>query len=145
MDQALFQIFNQSGVDVPFSGVQLQNIVKLLQEHEQRNFSCVEVVFVGDNEILEMNRKYLGHDHLTDIITFPYHEENSASAEGTLFCCATQIKRQSTYYGTTYENEVLRVVIHGLLHLIGYDDRSYNQRGQMQSLENKYITLYQDL
>ncbi len=145
MDSGSFQIFNECGDDVPFTGEMLKRIVEMIQKHEHRNFSQVEVVFVGDSKILEMNREYLGHDYLTDIITFPYHIHNddNSPVEGTLYCCAPQIRRQSDDYGTTYDSEVLRVVIHGLLHLIGYDDRSDSQRIHMQALENKYITLFQ--
>ncbi|TVQ69717.1 MAG: rRNA maturation RNase YbeY [Balneolaceae bacterium] len=121
----------------------LRCLIDLVHEHEKRNFLHVEVVFVNDMEILEMNRRYLGHDHVTDIITFPYHE-NDDPVEGTLFCCAPQIRRQSEEIGVTFDTEVLRIVIHGLLHLVGYDDETEAQRNHMHSLENKYIRLYLD-
>ncbi len=136
-------MFNQTDENIPFSGNQLRRLIDLFHEHEKRNFLRVEVVFVDDSEILEMNRRYLGHDHVTDIITFPYHE-NDEPLEGTLFCCAPQIRRQSEELDVTFDTEVLRIVIHGLLHLIGYNDKTEAQRSHMHSLENKYITLYRD-
>ncbi len=139
-----FQIFNHCGFEVTFSAEQLGRTIELLQEHENRNFLHVEVVFVDEKRILDLNRQYLGHDYVTDIITFAYHEESSFPVEGTLFCCAPQIRRQSEEYGSTYETEVLRVVIHGLLHLIGYNDHTVSQKREMTSLEDKYIKLLQD-
>lgn len=143
MNPVSIEIFNESDEIIPFSEGQFQHVVLLVQKQEKRNFLHVEVVFVNDPEILEMNRRYLGHDHVTDIITFPYHEENEP-VEGTLYCCAPEIRRQSTELGTPYDEEVLRVVIHGLLHLVGHDDSTDSQRTRMRSLEDKYITIYRD-
>lgn len=142
MSTASFHVFNDSHDDIPFDRKQLIKIIDLLEKHEVRNFANIEVVFVRDSVILELNREYLGHDYITDIITFPYHEVN-APVEGTLFCCAPQIRRQSNEIGSEYETEILRVVIHGLLHLVGYNDSTDHQREYMQTLENKYITLLQ--
>ncbi len=143
MNPLSFEIFNQTDENIPFSGDQLRRLIALVQEYEKRNFLHVEVVFVDDSDILEMNRRYLGHDYVTDIITFPYHE-NDDPVEGTLFCCAPQIRRQSEELDVAFDTEVLRIVIHGLLHLVGYDDETDSQRSHMHSLENKYITLYLD-
>lgn len=143
MNPVSIEIFNESDEIIPFSHGQLQHVVLLIQKQEKRNFLCLEVVFVNNTEILEMNRHYLGHDHVTDIITFPYHEDNEP-VEGTLYCCAPEIRRQSNELGTPYDEEVLRVVIHGLLHLVGHNDKTESQRTIMRSLENKYITLYRD-
>ncbi len=144
MHSESFQFYNHSGIEIPFSAEQLKRTIVILQKHENRNYSYVELVFVDEKKILDLNRQYLGHDYLTDIITFTYHGDSSISVEGTLFCCGPQIKRQSDEYGTAYETEVLRVVIHGLLHLIGYDDRTVNQKREMTSLEDRYIKLYRD-
>ncbi len=143
MNPVSIEIFNESDEIIPFSEGQFQHVVLLVQKQEKRNFLHVEVVFVNEPEILEMNRRYLGHDHVTDIITFPYHEENEP-VEGTLYCCAPEIRRQSIELGTPYDEEVLRVVIHGLLHLVGHDDSTDSQRTRMRSLEDKYITIYRD-
>lgn len=144
MTQNSYQVFNENETEVPFNTERLGEIIKLLEGHETCRFIMVEVVFVGKEEILRINREYLGHDYYTDIITFPY-EEDASKIEATLYCCASQIKRQSTEHHVTFENEVLRVVIHGLLHLAGYDDRTERSRMSMHELENKYINrLYQD-
>ncbi len=143
MNKGTFEIFNQTAESIPFGKEELVYVIELIQERESRNFYRVEVVFVDDNEILEINSRYLGHDYVTDIITFPYHDDN-APVEGTLFCCITQIKRQSQELNTRFKTEVLRVVIHGLLHLVGHVDTTDFQRDQMHALENKYIKFFQD-
>ncbi len=143
MNPVSFEVFNQTDENIPFSGDQLRRLIDLVHEHEKRNFLHVEVVFVDDTEIQDMNRRYLGHSHVTDIITFPYHE-NDEPVEGTLFCCVPQIRRQSEELDVIFDTELLRIVIHGLLHLVGYDDEAETQRNHMHALENKYITLYLD-
>ena len=137
-----YHIFNESGIHIPFDEEQLVRVIHYIQNHESCHFVTVEVVFVKDQDILQINRTYLNHNDITDIITFPWHDESSLP-EGTLYCCATQIQRQSEEYEVPFKTEILRIVIHGLLHLVGYDDQTEEQRRQMHILENKYITLYQ--
>ncbi len=142
-DKSSYQIFNESGVSVPVDKAGLKTVIGHLEEGESCRFHLVEVVYVDNDEILRINNTYLGHDYVTDIITFPYEESNE-QIEGTLFCCATQIRQQSIEYGVTYENETLRVLIHGLLHLVGYDDQNEADRTTMRNRENKYLRLYRD-
>ncbi len=134
-----YRIYNESGIEVPFDKEKLICIIRNIETYENCRYQDIEVVFVGDEQIRQWNQIWLGHDYVTDIITFPYHE-NSSLPEGTLCCCATQILRQSEEYHTGFETELLRVIIHGLLHLAGYDDRTEMQRRKMHLLENKYIT-----
>jgi probable rRNA maturation factor len=136
-------IYNNTAEQIPLTLEEFMRLIDTISAVERRNFLVLEVVFVDDTEILELNRKYLGHDYVTDIITFPYHE-GSSPVEGTLFCCITQIKRQSLELETKFETELLRVVIHGMLHLLGHDDNNGQQRENMRSLEDKYIRLYQE-
>ncbi len=136
-------IYNETTVQNPLNQNNLLRLSGIVSNNEKRNFLELEVVFVDDEKIKELNLRYLGHDYVTDIITFPYHEEKEP-IEGTLFCCITQIQRQSQELKTTFETETLRVVVHGMLHLVGYNDATVEQRKQMRSLENKYIRLYQE-
>ncbi|MDG5766491.1 rRNA maturation RNase YbeY [Balneolales bacterium ANBcel1] len=131
-------IFNESGISVPLDETYLKHVIKRIEEKESCSFFEIEVVFVDDDTILEMNRKYLGHDYVTDILTFPY-EDHSKPLEGTLYCCAQQIARQAAEHGEPFDIEVKRVVIHGLLHLVGYDDASEAEKHDMRRLENFYL------
>lgn len=134
-------VFNESGTEVPFDDHNLKKVIAHIEERESCRFRFIEVAFVNRKKILEINRKYLDHNEITDIITFPY-EEDISLLEGTLYCCAEQIKKQSREYDTSFENEILRVVIHGLLHLAGYDDSTDAEREKMRNLETTYMTLY---
>lgn len=138
-----FQVFNESGMEVFFDETDLVRLISVLDIGEKRNFELVEVVFTDDDAILKINREYLDHDYVTDIVTFPYHDDGEG-IEGTLYCCTPQIKRQSNEFDVSFEREILRVVVHGLLHLIGYDDGTGQERQQMHQLENKYMTIFNE-
>lgn len=90
-----------------------------------------------------MNRKYLGHDYYTDIITFDYCEGEVLN--GDLFISIDTVRANSEEYGTSFENELNRVIVHGLLHLIGYDDHTEEDINMMRSKENFYLNLRESL
>lgn len=140
-----YQLINESGISVPISEHGLHDLIKKMENYEGCRFQYVELVFLNDKEMLQMNRKFLSHNYLTDILTFPYHEMHSELLEGSLFCCVQQIQRQSAYYQVSFESELTRVVIHGLLHLIGYDDNNSTNRQSMHKLENKYLSILSGL
>ncbi len=143
MNSVHCRIFHESEMDLPLSEDQLNKIISLLQIYEGQTFRDLETVFVDEEHIQQLNRDYLNHDYVTDIITFPYNE-NDEEPEGTLFCCLPRIKSQASEYGSTYETELIRVVIHGLLHLLGYGDRTQQEKDEMRKREDKYINLYMD-
>lgn len=94
-------------------------------------------IFVDDAKILEVNRQYLQHDYYTDIITFDYTEEDIIS--GDLFISIDTVRSNSREQGTCYEEELLRVIIHGVLHLCGLDDKSTSEREIMEAAENEAL------
>ena len=90
---------------------------------ESRKLGDVNIIFCSDNYILDINMKYLQHDYFTDIITFDYCEKNTLS--GDLFISVDSVRENALLYGApSFEDELNRVIVHGLLHLIGYDDHS---------------------
>jgi len=136
-----YHIYNESGISVPFESEHLIKVIHLLQQKESCRFEQIELVFVDDETIRTINRKYLNHDFITDIITFPFHDEGEM-IEGTLYCCSPQILRQAGDFQETFDNEILRVVIHGLLHLIGYGDHTSMEKQIMRNLEDTYIKIF---
>lgn len=94
-------------------------------------------VFCSEEEILEINRKYLGHDYITDIITFPYTEGSELNSD--IYICIPQVLANAKEYGVASRDEVLRVIFHGVLHLVGYDDHTQEDIKQMRAAEEKYI------
>ena len=90
-----------------------------------------------------MNIKYLQHDYFTDIITFDYCEKNILS--GDLFISIDSVRENANFYGTEFKEELNRVIVHGLLHLIGYDDHSPEDIATMRSKENYYLGIRENL
>lgn len=99
----------------------------------------VTYIFVDDERILEVNRQFLGHDYYTDIITFDYTEREFIS--GDLFISLDTVRSNAGQLGVTYEDELHRVVIHGILHLCGINDKGPGEREVMEAAENKALAL----
>ena len=113
--------------------------LKLVAESEIRRMGDVNIIFCSDPYILDINLRYLQHDYFTDIITFDYCEGEKVS--GDLFISVDTVRENALTYGAGFEEELHRVIVHGLLHLIGYDDHSEAERKQMRSKENYYLSL----
>jgi len=111
--------------------------LKTVAESEIRRIGAVNIIFCSDNYILDVNMKYLQHDYFTDIITFDYCEEDVLS--GDLFISIDSVRENAFFYGTEFNDELNRVIVHGLLHLIGYDDHTEKDIGIMRSKEDYYL------
>ena len=119
-------------------------LVKEICKVEGVDLSFLNYIFCTDKYLLEINRKHLNHNFLTDIITFDFSENNN-TAEGDLYISVDRIEDNAKKYRVLFTKELIRVVIHGLLHLIGYKDGSEKEKKRMRSLENKYLSLYKNL
>ncbi|MFY7706640.1 MAG: rRNA maturation RNase YbeY [Flavobacteriales bacterium] len=97
-------------------------------------------VFCSDEYLLEMNKTYLQHDYYTDIITFDYSEENNIS--GDLFISVDRVKDNAFKIGVSLQNEMQRVVIHGVLHLCGFKDKEKTDVEIMRKMEEKALLLF---
>ena len=113
--------------------------LKTVAGSEMKRLGNINIIFCSDNYILDVNLKYLQHDYFTDIITFDYCEGDSLS--GDLFISVDSVKENSIEYGTDFKDELNRVIIHGLLHLIGYDDHTVEETAVMRMKENYYLSL----
>ena len=117
--------------------------LKFVAESEIRKIGDINIIFCSDNYILDVNMRYLQHDYFTDIITFDYCEKNILS--GDLFISIDSVRENAVYYGTDFNEELYRVMVHGILHLIGYDDHSEEEISQMRAKENYYLELKKKL
>lgn len=97
-------------------------------------------VFCSDEYLLEMNKTYLQHDYYTDIITFDYSEENNIS--GDLFISVDRVKDNALKIGVSLQNEMQRVVIHGVLHLCGFKDKEKMDVEIMRKMEEKALLFF---
>ena len=106
-----------------FKGKRLNNSwLKMVAGSEIRRLGDISIIFCSDNYILDVNMKYLSHDYFTDIITFDYCEGKTLS--GDLFISIDSVRENASFYGSEFSDELNRVIVHGLLHLIGYDDHN---------------------
>lgn len=111
--------------------------IKDIASKHGKTIGEIAYVFCDDAKILEVNRQYLGHDYYTDIITFDYCEDDKLS--GDIFISLDTVKSNSVTYGTDYYDELTRVIIHGILHLCGYKDKSDDESRAMRALEDAAI------
>ena len=117
--------------------------LKIVAESEIRQLGDVNIIFCSDPYILKINLQYLGHDYFTDIITFDYCEGKRIS--GDLFISVDCVRENAAFYGTDFQEELHRVIVHGVLHLIGYDDHTDEDIATMRSKENYYLELRNSL
>jgi len=94
----------------------------------------IAYIFCSDKRILEVNKQYLNHDYFTDIITFDYSE--GAVISGDIFISTDTVKSNAVEFGVSFEEELHRIIIHGILHLCGQDDQTPELRKEMISKEN---------
>lgn len=113
--------------------------VKRVAASYGRKVGDVAYVFCDDEEILRVNRQYLQHDYYTDIITFDYDEDDVIS--GDLFISLDTVRTNAEQLGVSYEQELNRVIIHGILHLCGINDKGPGEREIMEAAENKALTM----
>ena len=113
--------------------------LRLVAESEIRRVGQINIIFCSDNYILDINQQYLQHDYFTDIITFDYCEGDVLA--GDLFISVDTVRENAIEYGTEFEDELNRVIVHGVLHLIGYDDHCDEDIAQMRKKEDYYLSL----
>ncbi|MCX8081713.1 MAG: rRNA maturation RNase YbeY [Bacteroidia bacterium] len=127
-------------VSVPFkvkgskkSKAWLEYVIK----KEKKYSDQIHYYFVDEKKLLELNIRFLGHDTHTDILTFGYTEGKKLSAE--IFICPALVKENSEKFGTTFKEELHRVMVHGILHLCGYKDKTKKEKQIMRNKENLYL------
>ena len=136
--------YNTDGVKMP-SIKKRENTawVKAVAASYGKRVGEIAYIFVDDEKILEVNRQYLGHDYYTDIITFDYCEGDVIS--GDLFISLDTVWTNAEQVGATYEEELHRVIIHGILHLCGINDKGPGEREIMEAAEDKALALRSSL
>ena len=111
--------------------------IKNVIQSEGKKVGQVSFIFCSDDYLLEVNKKYLNHDYYTDIITFDYVEENVI--QGDIFISVDRVKENSVTFRTIFEDEIHRILIHGILHLIGYKDKLKKDKHLMTTKEDYYL------
>ena len=101
---------------------------------KKNNFENINIVIVSPKEILRINKEFLGHNYVTDVITFENPSPINNKIYADIFVCFEQTKKQAQELGKHYRKEFLTVIIHGILHLIGYDDDTLKKRDKMNAV-----------
>lgn len=104
---------------------------------EKKNFGTLNYIFCNDAHLLQINREYLKHDTYTDIITFDYSEKKIIS--GDIFISIERVTENAEKFKQPFEIELQRVMVHGILHLIGYNDKSSQEKETMRAKEDFYL------
>jgi len=133
-------LFNSEEID--FSLPNEQSIIKWVEstiDAEGKILGEISYIFCDDKYLHNINLEYLQHDTYTDIITFDYTEMNIISSD--IFISIDRIKENAKTFSNSFDNELHRVIIHGVLHLLGYKDKSVADAKMMRAKEDFYLTL----
>lgn len=124
----------------------LKQWIKEVIEKKKRKAGEITFVFCNDNYLLNINKQYLNHDTFTDIITFDYSKEDSKQPiSGDIFISIERVKENALKYSKTFENELHRVIIHGVLHLLGYTDKTKIAKEEMTKQENLCLKIFEKI
>lgn len=139
----MIQFSNQEIRFVLKNKLKIREWVKTILKEEGRKTGDIAYVFCHDEYLLKLNQQYLKHQTLTDIITFDYSEKDVIS--GDIFISLDRIKENSFSYSRSFEEELGRVMAHGILHLAGYKDKTAEDKKRMTEKENTYLVTYPNL
>ena len=125
--------------DLSLSDIDLTNWISKVCIIENYNLGDISLIFCSDEYLLDMNRTHLDHDYYTDIITFDYTDNQIVS--GDLFISIDRVRDNANDFNVSFEHELHRVIIHGVLHLCGYKDKSDDEEKLMRTKENNALSL----
>ncbi len=131
----------QDGIPFPseFDLEQTTSWLAAVACHESKEIEQLQYVFCDDAFLIDINQEYLNHDTFTDIITFPYKTD---PIQAEIYVSLNRVEENATIYNQSkFMQELDRVLVHGLLHMCGYDDHSDKDRKIMRDLENHYVSL----
>ena len=142
----IFQLFNTTNLEFPVAETTLNELINLFIQRHSCTIEFIEIVLVDVVEIKRINSEYLQRDYITDIISFHYHEASELSdalsrpsLEGTMYCCLPRIIEQSRELNVKLHTECLRILVHGLLHILGFEDSTMEQKKIMTMEEDAII------
>lgn len=134
--------YNAQGTELPaIDQVAVSEWLATVARGYGRRIGEINYVFVDDETILQMNREFIGHDYYTDHIGFDYCEGSILS--GDIYISIDTVRTNAEKFSATYEQELHRVIVHGLLHLCGIEDKSPEQRLVMEAAEDEALSLRQ--
>lgn len=122
----------------------IHKLISLLQKELNFKIDSLDISFVNSSEIAQLNTKYLNHNYSTDIITFDYSKSDS-SIDGEILISVEDASENARKFRISFKEELLRLLIHGILHILGYNDKTISQRRLMKTKENFLLSRYKIL
>ena len=136
--------YNAIDIDLPqFSNEAVSRWIEAVARTFDKSVGTLAYIFCNDEKILEVNREFLQHDYYTDIITFDYSSRRRIA--GDMFISLDTVRSNAAQYGKAYDDELHRVIIHGILHLCGINDKGPGEREIMEANENKALALLHEM
>ena len=124
---------------VPKQKKLLRKWIALTIQAHHKKLGQIDYIFCSDEHLLQMNKQYLNHHTLTDIITFDYSNELTAEVAGEIYISINRVRENAEVFKCTFNDELHRVMIHGVLHLCGFKDKTKNQKQIMRAQEDEAI------
>jgi probable rRNA maturation factor len=116
-----------------------QKVKEVIAREAGKKVGAINIIFCSDSYLLDMNQKYLNHDTLTDIITFDYCDDIFVS--GDIYISFERVEENARNFNESFDREFHRVIFHGILHLLGYGDKSKDEEKEMRAKEDFYLNL----
>ena len=138
------EIIDNSNSIYKFNYHSFVTLTSTISKIEKNKFNYINVIFTDDENMNLLKKKYFNQNHYTDIIAFNLEESNDL-IEGELYIGINQVYKNSIKFNCNINNELKRIFIHGLLHLVGYDDQTKTDKKNMTKLEDEYMTLHDNL
>lgn len=119
--------------------------LKSIIETENKKTGQINIIFCSDAFLFNLNTTFLQHDTFTDIITFPYSESSDKNISGEIYISIERVEENASLFKASFSNETHRVMAHGVLHLLGYKDKTKNEKTNMRAKEDLYLSLLSEL
>ncbi len=139
----LLDLINNFNKDYNFQTLEIKKIISDISHLENQNIESINLVLSTDLHLNELKKKYFNKDHLTDVITFNL-EDDKSFIDGEIYISMDRIIDNSNHFKCDLNDELKRIIIHGVLHLFGYQDSSQKAKDKMTSLENYYMKKFPD-
>jgi probable rRNA maturation factor len=119
-----------------------RRVIEKIGNDGQKKIETVNIIFCSDEYLIQINRQYLQHDYYTDILTFPYSTD---TLHGDLFISVDRVKENAQELHLLFNEELMRVIIHGVLHLLGFKDNNQTAKKIMSAKEDEYLNFFKDI